>query len=600
MQASQGIRSAASKILPIAALALLASPARTWAIAPDETTSTAARLVRQALEAEAAGDRDARGEYLQRALAADPDYAPAHWQMGEVRQDDKWVGIDTLSRDPARKRRMDEYRRKLDMAANTLDGQLMLARYCQRAGLREQELSHYANVFELDPNWIEARKNLNLVDHRGTLMLPSQAAALAAEEQLRDATINQWVPRLVALRKDIIGGQSAAREKALHELQGIRDPEAIPALEAATSLGTPDIGMAVVASLSGIRGQRATDSLVRHAVLARDEDVRQAAIDGLRSRSVYATVPVLLRYLQLPVDIRFESFFLPDGRPGHRLTLFQEGQTESQAFDSQGAQEVSLTVNVRNGNATVTAVRDESLQRDLAIANSMEQYNVAQTATNGRTSAVLRTATGEDLPAAPKAWLEWWANFNELYSQGEKPVSYMTSVTGTQPVQVTRVTYHSCFVPGTTVWTQSGALAIEKIRVGEFVLAQNVDTGELAYKPVTATTVGPKLPLVEIHAGDETIRCTCGHLFWLSGVGWQMAKELKAGEWLHTAHGPILIDSVEKKGEAVCHNLIVADFNTYFVTDRALLVHDINVRGPTDAIVPGWAETTGEPATIGP
>jgi hypothetical protein len=67
----------------------------------------------------------------------------------------------------------------------------------------------------------------------------------------------------------------------------------------------------------------------------------------------------------------------------------------------------------------------------------------------------------------------------------------------------------------------------------------------------------------------------------------RVAKELKAGDRLHTTKGTLSIESVEKTGEAACHNLIVPDFNSYFVTDQQILVPDINVRGPTTAIVPG-------------
>ena len=53
-------------------------------------------------------------------------------------------------------------------------------------------------------------------------------------------------------------------------------------------------------------------------------------------------------------------------------------------------------------------------------------------------------------------------------------------------------------MPGTKVWTNTGTVAIEKVQAGDFVLSQNVETGELGYKPVSATTVGTPLPLVEI------------------------------------------------------------------------------------------------------
>ena len=69
-----------------------------------------------------------------------------------------------------------------------------------------------------------------------------------------------------------------------------------------------------------------------------------------------------------------------------------------------------------------------------------------------------------------------------------------------------------------------------------------------------------------------------------------MAKELKAGQWLHTVHGSVQIESAEPSEEAVCYNLVVADFHDYFVGAAKVLVHDNLLRGPTMATVPGLAE----------
>ena len=40
----------------------------------------------------------------------------------------------------------------------------------------------------------------------------------------------------------------------------------------------------------------------------------------------------------------------------------------------------------------------------------------------------------------------------------------------------------------------------------------------------------------------------------------------------------------------VAYNLIVADFDSYFVGDRGILVHDNTPRRPTAAILPGLAK----------
>jgi hypothetical protein len=553
---------------------------------PSATPADPARLLRLALEAEAGGDSVGRERYLAQALAADPDYTPAHWQLGEVRQNGSWMNAHELPRDAYFRDRLKEYRRKVDGARRTFDAQLSLARFCHSADLQDQERLHYGVAFLLNPTSSEAREHLQLVDFHGRPVLPIQATLLVEQERLLDVTTREWGPRIQMLCQAINGDETTASKSAIRELSSIRDPDAIPALEAASRTNTGAVGEAVVTSLSQIRGQAATDSLVRHAVLAQDNWVRRAAIKGLRPRSLYATVPALLNYMQMPVQVRYETFFLAS-RPAHRLTLYQEGVDRDLKFVSRGAMGKDVSITGRTGAMQVRINPDPTLTRDRALAEEMEQFNATQAEVNERTVAALRDTTGEDLPNVPRKWWEWWANYNEMYRPTERPVSYLQQ-TAYAPVQVR---YHSCFVPGTRVWTIAGPTRIEETQVGELVLSQNVETGELAYKPVLGTTVGPKVrDLVEIRAGGELIRATYGHLFWVAGVGWKMAKELEPGQLLHTTHGPIVIDNVNQEGAAVCHNLIVADFNTYFVTDQAFLVHDINVRGPTNATVPGLVD----------
>src|SRR6185369_2731658 len=115
-------------------------------------------------------------------------------------------------------------------------------------------------------------------------------------------------------------------------------------------------------------------------------------------------------------------------------------------------------------------------------------------------------------------------------------------------------------------------------------------TGEISYQPVLLTTIRPASPLVEVKLANSTIRGTRGHPYWVSGQGWQMAKDLKAGQMLHSVNGPVRIESAEQTGEEQCFNLIVADFNTYFIGDAKVLVHDNTLRGPNTIRVPGLVE----------
>jgi hypothetical protein len=75
-----------------------------------------------------------------------------------------------------------------------------------------------------------------------------------------------------------------------------------------------------------------------------------------------------------------------------------------------------------------------------------------------------------------------------------------------------------------------------------------------------------------------------------------MAKELTVGQWLHTIDGPLEISEISAARPEQCYNLVVMDFNTYFVSDARVLVHDNTLRQVTSAAVPGLIPTATETA----
>jgi hypothetical protein len=272
-----------------------------------------------------------------------------------------------------------------------------------------------------------------------------------------------------------------------------------------------------------------------------------------------------------------------NGQQGHRLTILQHGPSMDRSFISTGGSSQEIVISRRYGNS-VRFNPDETLAQDYFLAQQEDQNNAARQQFNSRIVAALQIATGNDQLTDPQQWWDWWFDYNEIYQTPTKPVSQTVRNYIPPP---SRVRYMSCFTAGTKVSTSTGPMAIEEIQVGECVLAQDIETGELAYKPILGTTVRPPSPVVTISAGGETIQATRGHPFWISGVGWQMAKELKASQLLHTPHGPLPIDSISQGQPATCYNLIVADFGTYFVSDQQVLVHDNNLRQVTAATVPG-------------
>ncbi len=266
-------------------------------------------------------------------------------------------------------------------------------------------------------------------------------------------------------------------------------------------------------------------------------------------------------------------------------------------------------------NSARIAVEDAAALHDAA-----ERANAAIAQHNAPITDVLSNVTGcTDLGSDPVRWAEWWwTDYNESYggygdevTGNAKPnyhddhfakssntvyTPYLSgaSVTVTVPPPPGP---HSCFAPGTRVWTLTGSMPIEQIKVGDYVLSQDTDSGELAYKPVLAVTKRPPGPFANIAVGSETITATPGHPFWVVGLGWRLTKQLKPGERFHTLSGATTITSFEKldADEAEpepAYNLIVADFSTYFVGEHGILVHDVTPRRPTAALVPGLIPST--------
>ena len=136
----------------------------------------------------------------------------------------------------------------------------------------------------------------------------------------------------------------------------------------------------------------------------------------------------------------------------------------------------------------------------------------------------------------------------------------------------------ACFVEGTLISVSDGYKPIEKIEVGDYVWAENLETGEKALKKVVNTYVRIKTELVVIYAGSDTIETTDEHPFYVEGKGWIKAGNLKTGDTLRLLNGDnIKIDGVEVQKldkEVKVYNFEVEDFHTYFVGEIGILVHN--------------------------
>ena len=158
-----------------------------WSAEPEQKTTsaetTAARLVRAALENEVAGNNQCRDALLRQALSDSPNDAPAHWQLGQVRVQGKWQSLAEVEQTARQDKRLAEYGRLRDAARRTVADQAALARWCRKNRLEDQQRVQWQIVLQLQPDNIEAIRALRLRPYRGMMLTPAQIEQLKTQQQ---------------------------------------------------------------------------------------------------------------------------------------------------------------------------------------------------------------------------------------------------------------------------------------------------------------------------------------------------------------------------------------------------------------------------------
>lgn len=557
-------------------------------------------LVALALRAEARGDSAARKELLDEALLAAPDDASARWQTGHVWHDGAWMKPDQIAVKLKDDLRLVEYRNIRGDYPATVAGQLALAQWCARKGLHDQQRAHLTQVLEINPNNVEARRELGFRWVDGVWLSAEERIASGMRAQQAEESLAVWSQKLTKLRETMDRRNQRQRELAIERLREIKDPLAIPALEAVFGAYSESTALVLVDVLACIDGTDAAVALSRQAVFSPSDIVRGEAAKKLHARPYEQFVPMLLSGMYTPVQTRMELYNLPDGRLLHRHAFYREGMDQAQLQVNENAfRWIVDSVRQPIWPGAVTSVeqyRSQSalLRRAARAESQAANQNTATALLNESICDALRLATNESAPSDPNAWWRWWADRNEVEYYDEKPVDYRygyNEVVASRPLyawEPIRPRTASCLVAGTPVWTETGARPVEKIQAGDCVLAQDTETGALSYKPVLRTTRRAPVDTLRIDAGPAgALTCSGGHLFSVSGKGWVRARVMEPGMLLHTLDGPQEVLAVQKAPQAEVFNLIVADFHSYFVADGRWLTHDNTPQKPTSAIVPG-------------
>jgi hypothetical protein len=583
------------------------------------------RLLATAVEAEIAGDTAQYLSLLDQAVRSNPDSDLLHWQLGQIRDNGKWMQAEELQHRAASDPIEAEYVKRRNAATGSAASQVELARWCRDNNLADEARLHWNVALSIDPKNKEAQHATDALLKNGRLV---KRSAIAEQKELAKKAkdvAKHWDPLVAAWRKDVAGKDVQAHDDALAEIRQIRDVDAIPSFENVT-LGRDafdpksaetclQITIAFLGALDQMPRQLATESIARHAVLSPGNKARALAIDELKTRKQANYMPLLLGSLKMPIESTYSVETGADGSVHYAHSLYREGPNADQALDSnyftnqllfdgkdyqlqRGSnqlKDVSQAEHAAHLRQIAVVARRSEAAYSLAAnrtESSVASANEAARQISERIIPILASVTGKDFET-PKQWWNYWQDTNEYY-MSEHPVDYRyysntdDHIYGHPNDTVTAP--HSCFGKGTTVWTKTGMKPIETLQAGDLVLSQNIETGELRYEPVLLRTLRPPGKMMRISSEGGELNATTGHPFWVAGAGWKMTKELGDDAILHCVKGSDRVRSIESTDDADAFNLVVAETNTYFVGSRGILVHDITPRGPTTMIDPGVAE----------
>jgi len=579
---------------------------------PSPATPTAAQLVEQALRSELAGDGDQRAVLLKQALELDPNYAPARWHSGYVKVDGSWLSLDEAAQRAAADPQLAAYRKRRDGLIDTADNQREMARWCNKQHLKDEARIHWAKALEFDPQDAEALAGLNVEFYQGQLLTKSQMIEAKKRAGERIKVIRQWQPKLVKWRKAIESGHAVDRRASLEGLRKFDERDALAAVEAVFAVDedseqSRELNKLLIETAGRFPYPEATQILIRRSIAPEAESIRALACDELKKRPIYSYAPQMIGLM--PAESSWTAGYAIYLMPGGAVSLQAKwtrnvGQSEFEFSYDMTAMASYRYLRPRFGIDQSFAQPEVALNafvlpaaHDLGrIAQTTQLEDEKRTALKARAQFALQRVTGYEGASDLESWRGYWTNYSETYAAKSLEIPRREQRHASDTFVRMTVEYNpSCFPAGTPVMTLTGPKQIERVRVGDRVLTQDIATGELTYNPVQATTLRPPASMIRFNLMGRTLRATRGHPFWVAGRGWQMAKAIKVGDRLHGMGGAVVVESIDTESPAEAYNLVVDDNHNYFVGDSLVLAHDNVTPEEFGTSIPGLAVAAQQP-----
>jgi len=163
----------------------------------------------------------------------------------------------------------------------------------------------------------------------------------------------------------------------------------------------------------------------------------------------------------------------------------------------------------------------------------------------------------------------WWSDVRDWFSSLFRSCSGGVNEFGIP---------NTCFTGDTFIKTDNGLVPIIDIKVGDMVYSYEPELGKASYKRVNKLFSNTSNQIIHIIIDEEVIKTTPEHPFYVDGIGWMKAENVKIGDRARLSSGEIAIVDDVKKFELAepipVYNFEVEDYHTYFVSELEVLVHN--------------------------
>lgn len=348
---------------PVVVLAFLVSQSLLFCIVraeDDKKTTHAQKHVNLALEVEASsGDGEHRNKHLMEALGESSEYAPAHWQRGEIHRAGTWLSMDDVASRSASDRNLSMYEKQRCSLADTELGNLQLAAWCASRKLGAQCYAHLQRVLDINPQNRAAKLALGWRETELGWISPDQFEADVRFAMEENRSLERFGAKLKSILKQLTSPGDVAQGKGRQELLEIRDSEAVAAMEKIISAAREDLALLAIKVIDEIKGPAATRSLARHAIFHPSPRVRDNASDALKKRDPQGWAPGAVDLLRNPIDLACLPRFDAQGTLiGLRHVFSQESRNSNDVFVADTAYQRHVQTQVVENTSESTLIDD--------------------------------------------------------------------------------------------------------------------------------------------------------------------------------------------------------------------------------------------------